>query len=102
VQSAVKDVKVNMVGDEVQAYVVFDFHGKDISLELNGRLHAEDGYLHFEPTSGKFGSLPLTRWTLEAATRRLFESPINKEKMRLPADVSDIQVRNGDVVVSYR
>jgi len=102
VQSAVKDVKVNMVGDQVQAYVVFDFHGKDMSLELDGRLHAEDGYLHFEPTSGKLGSLPLPQSTLEAAVRRLFESPENKEKMRLPANVSDIQVRNGDVVVSYR
>jgi hypothetical protein len=102
VQSAVKDVKVNMVGDEVQAYVVFDFHGKDMSLELNGHLRAEDGYLRFEPTSGKFGALPLPQSFLEAAVRRLFESPINKEKMRLPPDVSDIQVRNGDVVVTYR
>jgi hypothetical protein len=102
VQSAVKDVKVNMVGDEVQAYVVFDFHGKDMSLELDGHLRAEDGYLHFEPTSGKLGSLPLPQSTLEAAVRRLFESPENREKMRLPPDVSDIQVRNGDVVVSYR
>jgi hypothetical protein len=102
VQSSVKDVKVNMVGDQVQAYVVFDFHGKDMSLELDGHLRAEDGYLHFEPTSGKLGSLPLPQSTLEAAVRRLFESPINKEKMRLPPDVSDIQVRNGDVVVSYR
>jgi hypothetical protein len=102
VQSAVKDVKVNMVGDQVQAYVVFDFHGKDMSLELDGHLRAEDGYLHFEPTSGKLGSLPLPQSTLEAAVRRLFESPINKEKMRLPPDVSDIQVRNGDVVVTYR
>lgn len=102
VQSAVKDVKVNMVGDQVQAYVVFDFHGKDMSLELDGHLRAEDGYLHFEPTGGKLGSLPLPQSTLEAAVRRLFESPINKEKMRLPPDVSDIQVRNGDVVVTYR
>jgi hypothetical protein len=102
VQSAVKDVKVNMVGDEVQAYVVFDFHGKDMSLELDGHLRAEDGYLRFEPTSGKLGSLPLPQSTLEAAVRRLFESPINREKMRLPPDVSDIQVRNGDVVVTYR
>jgi hypothetical protein len=102
VQSAVKDVKVNMVGDQVQAYVVFDFHGKDMSLELDGHLHAEDGYLRFEPTSGKLGSLPLPQSTLEAAVRRLFESPVNKEKMRLPPDVSDIQVRNGDVVVTYR
>jgi len=36
VQSSVKDVKVDMAGDLVKAYVIFDFHGKDISLELDG------------------------------------------------------------------
>ena len=43
VQSSVKDVKVDMVGDIVKAYVIFDFHGKDISLELDGHLSSENG-----------------------------------------------------------
>ena len=31
-----KDVKVDMDGDLVKAYVIFNFHGKDLSLELDG------------------------------------------------------------------
>ena len=38
VQSSVKDVKVDMDGDLVKAYVIFNFHGKDLSLELDGHL----------------------------------------------------------------
>src|SRR5574337_1102376 len=43
VQSSVRDVKINMLDDRVQAYVLFDFHGKDLSLVLEGHLRAENG-----------------------------------------------------------
>src|SRR6266849_9364986 len=38
VRSSVRDVKVELVEDRVRAYVVFDFHGKDMTLQLEGRL----------------------------------------------------------------
>ena len=55
VQSSVKDVKVDMDGDLVKAYVIFDFHGKDLSLELDGHLSAQNGYVKFDPVAGKAG-----------------------------------------------
>ena len=55
VQSAVKDVKVDMDGDLVKAYVIFDFHGQDLSLELDGHLGAQNGYIKFDPVAGKLG-----------------------------------------------
>ncbi len=102
VQSSVKDFKINMLADRVQAYVLFDFHGKELSLLLEGRLYVQDGYLRFEPTGGKLGSLPLPQSTLENAVERLLASPENKEKLRVPAEISDIQIQNGELVVSYR
>lgn len=100
VQSAVKDVKVDMVGDLVKAYVTFDFHGKDMSLELDGHLSSADGYLHFEPTAGELGSLPLPQSTLDAAVDKLMSSPENREKMRLPPGINSIKIVNGQVVVN--
>lgn len=102
VQSSVKDVKVDMEGDIVKAYVVFDFHGKDLSLELEGHLSAENGFLKFEPVSGKLGSLPLPQSTLDSAVAKLMSSPENREKLKLPPDVSDIQIVNGQAVVTYK
>ena len=52
VRSQVKDVKVELVDDRVRAYVVFDLHGKDVTLQLEGKLGAENGYLNFVPVSG--------------------------------------------------
>jgi len=102
VQSSVKDVKVDMDGDLVKAYVVFDFHGKDLSLELDGHLATEGGYLKFQPVAGKLGSLPLPQATLDAAVDKLMASPENREKLKLPAGVNDIKIQDGQAVVSYK
>ena len=102
VQSSVKDVKVDMVGDLVKAYVIFDFHGKDISLELDGHLSAENGFMKFEPVSGRLGSLPLPQSTLNAAVEKMMASPENRDKLRLPADISDIKIVDGQAVIQYR
>jgi hypothetical protein len=102
VRSAVKDVKVQLIGDRVKAYVVFDLHGKDMTLQLEGKLSASDGYLRFDPLSGQIGSLPIPQSSLETAVRRMMESPENREKLRLPADVSDLRIENGEVVATYK
>jgi hypothetical protein len=102
VQSSVKDVKVDMVGDVVKAYVLFDFHGKDMTLELDGHLSSENGYIKFEPISGMLGSLPLPQSTLNSAVEKLMASPENREKLRLPSDVSDIKIVDGHAVMSYK
>jgi hypothetical protein len=102
VQSQVKDVKVDMDGDLVKAYVIFNFHGKDISLELDGHLGSQDGYLKFDPVAGKLGELPLPQSTLQSAVEKMMNSPENREKLKLPDDISDLKVENGQAVVSYK
>jgi hypothetical protein len=102
IQSSVKDVKVDMVGDVVKAYVIFDFHGKDLSLELDGHLSSDNGYMKFVPISGKLGSLPLPQSTLNEAVDKLMSSPENREKLKLPADINNIQIVNGQAVVQYK
>lgn len=102
VRSTVKDVKIGLEGDLVKAYVVFDFHGKDLSLELDGRLGSQDGYLKFQPVAGRFGSLPLPQSALDSAVQQLMASPENREKLRLPPDISRIQIVNGELVISYQ
>ena len=102
VRSQVKDVKVELVDDHVRAYVVFDMHGKDVTLQLEGKLGAQDGYLNFEPVSGQIGSLPLPPSALQTAMRHILENPENREKFKLPADMSDLKIVNGEVVATYK
>jgi hypothetical protein len=102
VQSSVKDVKVDMVGDVVKAYVLFDFHGKDMTLELDGHLTTEGGYIKFEPVSGMLGSMPLPQSVLNSAVEKMMASPENREKLRLPPDVGDIKIEDGHAVMTYK
>jgi hypothetical protein len=102
VQSSVKDVKVDMVGDVVKAYVLFDFHGKDMTLELDGHLTTEGGYVKFEPISGMLGSMPLPQSVLNSAVEKMMSSPENREKLRLPPDVGDIKIEDGHAVMTYK
>jgi len=82
--------------------VVFDMHGKDVTLQLEGRLGSANGYLRFEPLSGQFGALPLPQSALESAVHRLMDSPENREKLKLPPEVSGLRIENGEIVVSYK
>ncbi len=102
VQSTVRDVKVDLEGDVIKVYLVFDFHGKDLSLELEGHLSSADGYLQFQPIAGWLGSLPLPQSSLDAAVQRLVSSPENREQLRLPAGVQSIAVENSQLVIHYR
>jgi hypothetical protein len=101
-KSNVKDVKVQMEGDIVKAYVVFDVHGKDMTMELQGHLGAADGFLKFEPVAGQIGSLPIPQSALQSAVQKMMESPENREKLRLPPDISDLKVVNGELVTTYK
>lgn len=101
-RSNVRDFKIQLVDDRVKAYVLFDVHGKDMTLQLEGRLGAQNGYLNFELMSGQIGSLPIPQSTLESAVRRIMESPENREKLKLPPQIADLRIENGEVVASYR
>lgn len=98
-QSSVRDVKIELLEDSLHMYAIFDLHGMDLSLELEGRPIVRDGYIRLDPTRGKLGSFPLMAGTLKSATDRLFDSPENREKFKLPPEIQDIRVENGQLVI---
>ena len=101
-RSSVRDVKIQLVDDRVKTYILFDMHGKDMTLELEGRLVSSGGYIQFEPITGRIGSLPIPPSALQTALHRMMDSPGNRETLRLPPNVSDLHVANGEVVVTYQ
>lgn len=102
VQSSMKDLKLHLVGDQIQAYTVFSLYGKDMSLQLTGKLHVKDGRIRLDATEGKLGTLPIPKATLGSATASLFDSPNNREKFVLPPQIANVQVQNGELVLSYK
>lgn len=101
-RSNVRDVKVQLIDDRLKAYVVLDIHGKDMTLQLEGKLGTDNGFLKFQPVSGHLGALPIPQATLQVAVRKLMAAPENREKLRLPDDISDLKIENGEVVAQYQ
>ena len=97
-----RDVKVHMSGDQITAYVLFHLYGKDLSLTLEGRLSAQEGYLRLSPTRMMLGSLPIPQATVDRAMASLFESPQNHDRFRLPPDIRDLRVDDGELVITWR
>ncbi|MDP3092861.1 MAG: hypothetical protein Q8N04_19475 [Nitrospira sp.] len=102
VQSALKDVRMNLAGNQLKAYALFHIYRKDISLQLDGTLETRDGYVRLTPTAGKLGALPIPQATLGHVVAQLFESPQNREKFQLPPQISSVHVENSTLVITSR
>jgi hypothetical protein len=99
-QSSIRDLKIKMREDSLVIYAVVDAHGMNVSLELEGEPQVIDGYLRLNPKSGKLGSLPLTDGMLQKTVRQIFDSPENSEKFRLPPQIQNIRIENGQLIVT--
>jgi hypothetical protein len=99
VKSSVRDVKVTLDGDRARVFAVFNLAGKDVTLQLEGRLRVAGGYLRFEPTGGSLGELSLPQSALAAVITRLMDNPQNRESFRMPPAIRDIRVENSELVI---
>jgi hypothetical protein len=83
-------------------YLLFDFHGKNMTFELEGTLHTVDGFAQFEPLSGRLGALPIPKSALQSSMQRMMDSPQARQALRLPANVSDLHVEDGQIVATFK
>lgn len=102
IQSALKDVRINLMGNQLQAYALFALYGKEISLQLDGTITTEGGYIRLQPTAGKLGSLPIPSLTLDRVVHQLFDSPTNRDKFQLPPQIESVRVQNNSLIISTR
>lgn len=102
VQSALKDVRMNLTGNQLKAYALFVLYGKEISLQLDGTIETRDGFIRLKPIAGKLGSLPIPSSTLDRVAQQLFESPQNRETFQLPPQIESVRIENGTLVIATR
>jgi hypothetical protein len=102
IQSALKDLQVNLKGNELRAYALFVLYGKTVSLQLDGTLETQNGYFRLKPTAGKIGSLPIPSSTLDHIVHRLFDAPQNREIFQLPPQIESLRIDNNALVIATR
>lgn len=98
-QVPVKDAQVVFDGDEVKGQFSTQVYGKEMFVTLSGHLGAKDGYVTFNPTSFKIGSMPMPIFLVQKQLDKRFSEPETREKLKLPDFVSDLRIENGQLVV---
>jgi hypothetical protein len=98
----VRDMKVNLAADRLHLYVLVNYRGKDLTFVLEGKVRTINGYLDFEPISGKIGSLSIPKGPLKRAVEQMAATPETQKLMRLPKNLRDLHVENGQLVVVFR
>lgn len=102
VQSALKDVRMNLKGNQLRVYALFALYGKEISLQLDGTIETQGGYIRLKPTASKLGSLPIPSSTLNYVVHQLFDSPQSRDKFQLPPQIESVRIENNTLVIATR
>jgi type IV secretory pathway VirB9-like protein len=96
----VKDYQVRFDGDVARGQFVTKIAGKDVYVTLAGHLGAKDGYATFDPTEFKVGDLSVpVSLVNDALQKRLGEQ---RDRLKLPDDVGDMKVENGQLVMTQK
>ncbi len=93
---------MNLVGDRMQLFMLANIRGKDLTFVLEGKVRTVNGYLDFDPISGKIGSLPIPKASLKRAMEEMLATPGGREAARLPRNLRNLQVENGKLVVVFK
>jgi len=99
-QPEVKDYQVNFDGDIARGQFLTQVAGKDVWVTLAGHLGSQDGYATFVPTEFKVGDLNVpVSLVNDALQKRLAEQ---RDRLKLPDNVSGIKVENGELVMTQK
>jgi hypothetical protein len=93
---SIRDSQVSMDGDVVHGQFLTQIAGKDVYLTLAGHLGAKDGYATFDATEVKLGDLSIpVSLVNDALQKKLAEQ---HDQLKLPNNVKDIKIENGELV----
>jgi hypothetical protein len=92
----IKDYQVSMDGDLVRGQFLTQIAGKDVYLTLAGHLGSKDGYATFDATEVKVGDLSVPASLVNGALQKKLAE--QRDQLKLPNNVKDIKVENGELV----
>jgi hypothetical protein len=93
----IKDYQVSMDGDLVRGQFLTQIAGKDVYLTLTGHLGAKDGYATFDATEVKVGDLSVPVSLINGVLQKKLAE--QRDQLKLPNNVKDIKVENGELVL---
>jgi hypothetical protein len=97
---SIKDQQVSFEGDTVHGQFLTEIAGKDVWVTVSGHLSSKDGYATFEPTEFKVGDLNVPVSLVNPALQKKLAE--QRDRMKLPENVGDLKVENGELVMQQK
>jgi hypothetical protein len=92
----IQDYQISMDGDIVRGQFLTQIAGKDVYLTLAGHLGSKDGYATFDATEVKVGDLSVPASLVNGVLQKKLAE--QRDQLKLPNNVKDIKVENGELV----
>jgi hypothetical protein len=99
-EPTIKDQQVSFEGDTVHGQFLTEIAGKDVWVTVSGHLSSNDGYATFEPTEFKVGDLNVPVSLVNPAFQKKLAE--QRDRMKLPENVGDLKVQNGQLVMQQK
>jgi hypothetical protein len=99
-EPSIKDQHVSFEGDTVHGQFLTEVAGKDVWLTVSGHISSKDGYATFEPTEFKLGDLNVPVSLVNPALQKKLAE--QRDRMKLPDNVGDLRVQNGELVMQQK
>jgi hypothetical protein len=99
-QPNIKDQQVSFEGDVVHGQFLTEIGGKDVWVTVSGHLGSSNGYATFDPTEFKVGDLNVPVSLVNPALQKKLAE--QSDRMKLPANVGDLKVQNGELVMQSK
>ena len=99
-QPTIKDQQVSFEGDVVHGQFLTEVGGKDVWVTVSGHLGSANGHATFDPTEFKVGDLNVPVSLVNPALQKKLAEQADRTK--LPDNVGDMKVQNGELVMQSK
>jgi hypothetical protein len=93
----IKDQQVSMDGDQVHGQFLTEIGGKDVWITISGHIGEKDGFATFDPTEFKVGDLNVPVSLVNPALQKKLAE--QRDRLKLPDNVGNMKVENGELVM---
>jgi hypothetical protein len=91
---------VKLEDDIVKGQFQAEVAGQKVYVTVAGHLGAKDGYATFEPTEFRIGDMKIPVSMVNAQLQKKMSE--QRDRMKLPDFISDVSVKNGELVIKRK
>jgi hypothetical protein len=96
----IQDKRINFEGDQARGQFLVNLAGKDVWLTVSGRIGSQEGYVTFDPTEFKVGSMSIPVSLVNGPLQKKLAE--QRSQLKLPDNIGGVKIQNGELVVTQK